>query len=416
MADAINRASDAAERAIKAEKEDLGEVTDSTIGSILDDEGKLLTIPQVVEVFHTSDLYFGYPPIDGFKLYRERTTSWILGSNLKTAKENHTLLTFSTMGGTGAISMAFRFAQTYGFEVLFPELGRPCYTDIANGASAYYRKYQLFDRDFKFNIKAVSDMVQEDKNRFKGFLLVINDPCQNPSGHTMSKEECQELFDTVSKINRTGGTRIAILWDVAYMSYAKESPAWLPMVCQADGAFTSLIAFSASKSFALYGLRLGMILGILPKGDEKTKDILFNIFARTAKQSYIVTDGLGMSALENVMSPEVAKSVKPQLTSMGNLLRDRGERMKAALDEQDISYLPYQEGFYLTAVVESNPEILSQFLEKRKVFLYPMQPRYLRISIAALKPGQEKTIARAIKLAENKAQDPEQVKRLKQER
>ncbi len=399
--------------ALKVENQTMTEITDSRVGAILDDEGELVTIPTVVDSFRTCDLSFAYPPIEGFKTFRERVTSWVLGPDLKVAKENHNLMSFSTVGGTTALWLAFRFAHIYGLEVLIPDLGRPCYTDLCNGASAYYRKYTVLDRENSFNLQAISDIIQEDKNKFKGFLLLINDPCQNPTGHSLSEDESKALFDLISRTNRLGATRVALLWDTCYLSFAQKRPAWLSLAAQANEAFTSLIAFSCSKNFAVYGMRVGMLLGILPKGDETLQDVMFNIFAKSVKQSYVVPDGLGMSALSYMLTADRAKKIRAELAPIAKTLTARGARMMAALDDQEIAYIPYQEGFYLTAICTANPDIVSDCLEQRKVFLYPLQPKYLRISIAALRPGQEKTIARAIKLAQAKAQDSEEIRKLR---
>lgn len=399
--------------ALKVENQTMTEITDSRVGAILDDEGELVTIPTVAESFRTCDLSFAYPPIEGFKTFRERVTSWVLGPDLKVAKENHNLMTFSTVGGTTALWLAFRFAQIYGLEVLIPDLGRPCYTDLCNGAAAYFRKYAVLDRENRFNLEAISDIIQEDKNKFKGFLLLINDPCQNPTGHSLDEEESKALFELISRTNRLGATRVALLWDTCYLSFTQKRPAWLSLAAQANEAFTSLIAFSCSKNFAVYGMRVGLLLGILPKGDETLQDVLLNIFAKTVKQSYVVPDGLGMSALSYMLATERAKKIRTELTPVVKILVERGARMMAALDEQQIDYIPYQEGFYLTAICGANPDIVSDFLEQKKVFLYPIQPKYLRISIAALRPGQEKTIARAIKLAQAKTNDSEEIRKLR---
>lgn len=395
-----------ASRAIELEKKSLQDITDITKGVILDDSGRRIVLPSVIQGFRDSELDFSYPPIDGTKKFRDLTTEWILGDNLEAAKQSHEMLSFATIGGTGAILMAFKFAQLYGYEVLLPDLGRPVYTDLANGALAYTRRYPLLNRNDRFNIEAVANIIQEDKQRFKGFLLVVNDPGQDPVGHTLTEEESQQIIDQANACNRLGGTRLAILWDVAYMSYSDARPTWLSRICQERDSFSSFICFSTGKSLACYGLRVGMILALLSKNSGELKTILFNTFAKTARQSYLIPDGVGMSAAVNVMSPQVLKNMRAEIAPLRTLLHERSVRMRKALADQNISYLPYDEGLFMTIAVNSNPELITKILKGKNIITTPMQPRYLRFSLASLPRGQEETIALKIREAEIEANSP----------
>ena len=373
-----------ASRAIELEKKSLQDITDITKGVILDDSGRRIVLPSVIQGFRDSELDFSYPPIDGTKKFRDLTTEWRLGDNLEAAKQSHEMLSFATIGGTGAILMAFKFAQLYGYEVLLPDPGRPVYTDLANGALAYTRRYPLLNRNDRFNI----------------------DPGQEPVGHTLTEEESQQIIDQANACNRLGGTRLAILWDVAYMSYSDARPTWLSRICQERDSFSSFICFSTGKSLACYGLRVGMILALLSKNSGELKTILFNTFAKTARQSYLIPDGVGMSAAVNVMSPQVLKNMRAEIAPLRTLLHERSVRMRKALADQNISYLPYDEGLFMTIAVNSNPELITKILKGKNIITTPMQPRYLRFSLASLPRGQEETIALKIREAEIEANSP----------
>lgn len=372
-------------------------VYDGTIGSMLDDNGKLVTLPSVVYSFtHAELLNFGYSPIDGFPEYKSNAVDWILKKHTKEAKENHTLFTFATLGGTGALFMGFKYAQQFGLEVLIPDLCRPCYVDLLNGAVCFYKKYRLLDEEGHFNLDSIADIVAEDKEKFKGFLILINDPCQNPSGRTLSPEEVDKIADFCTRTNLMGGTKIRVLWDATYIDYSKKEPAWIAKICSKDAAPTNLVAFSGSKTFGIYGLRLGLLLGLLPKDAESLAADLTEIFSRIALQTYVSPDGLGMSVIQGLMRPKKAAAIRKELLPLADTLRKRGETMIAALKAHEIECLPYQEGFYLVAKTKNDPVAVASYLEKENIFLYPMQPEFLRISIAALLPGQAEKLAKAL--------------------
>ena len=149
-----------------------------------------------------------------------------------------------------------------------------------------------------------------------------------------------------------------------------------------------------------------MILALLSKNSGELKTILFNTFAKTARQSYLIPDGVGMSAAVNVMSPQVLKNMRAEIAPLRTLLHERSVRMRKALADQNISYLPYDEGLFMTIAVNSNPELITKILKGKNIITTPMQPRYLRFSLASLPRGQEETIALKIREAEIEANSP----------
>lgn len=396
-----NSPSEAARKAVIEEREDLDESSQGLVGAVLDDQGRIITLPSVEHTFRDCDMWFGYPPVDGFGTYREEVTSWILEGDIASAQSNHGLLSFASVGGSGGLYLAFRLAQELGYEILYPQLGRDCYPDLCDGAFAYAKSYPAFGEDGLLDTAGIHDIIAEDKGNFRGFLLVINDPCQSPTGHTLSREESDALIDMVTRTNRLEGTRVAIVWDTSYLSFAASRPTWLSRICGSDVQFTNILVFSASKCFCIYGLRLGMLLCLTSRATPEVTDLIYNTFARVVRQTYRVPDGLGMAAVEKLISPENVERVRSEIAPIGNLLRERGARAMSALKSKGVDYIPYTEGFYLTATVRKDPEKIQNESEKRGLPVKAILPRYARISLASLRPGQEDEIADLISKFDN---------------
>jgi len=53
-------------------------------------------------------------------------------------------------------------------------------------------------------------------------LLIINDPCQNPSGYSMEMSEWHELIRILNKICKSG-IDVYLIHDIAYIDYFSET-------------------------------------------------------------------------------------------------------------------------------------------------------------------------------------------------
>ena len=110
-------------------------------------------------------------------------------------------------------------------------------------------------------------------------LLFLNDPCHNPTGYSMRPTEWRAVVERlVARAER--GAPIALLVDMAYFAYNAHDPrAFLRELLPLLGKVTLLFAWSASKTFTHYGLRVGALVACIPdpkaaRGDRSGVQLL----------------------------------------------------------------------------------------------------------------------------------------------
>ncbi len=249
-------------RKAKAEGQD---IVDGTIGMLMDDSGKLADLPAVTAQLR-EPLDLSYPPIAGDPAFTQGVFTWVFGKQAEKARLNNSVSVFGTLGGTGAVFMAMRFAGLERFEILGPGIGWPNYVTIAEANGLSYRPYGIFDDQGNFGFANIEKLVSRDAGKFRGFLIIVNDPCQNPTGYSLSPAEGQEIFDRLNAIADHYHTRIDVLFDVAYLDFAASRPTWIEKISRGEtGPVSSLIAFSCSKNFGVNGIRLAAPVALFPK-------------------------------------------------------------------------------------------------------------------------------------------------------
>src|SRR5690606_17433024 len=104
-----------------------------------------------------------------------------------------------------------------------------------------------------------------------------------------------------------------------------------------------LITFSASKSFAIYGVRLGGLIGL-----HQTKE-QHNFFKKDAledalgKWSTAPSVGVGIF---NQLALEKDKYIQ-SLTKLTNTLKTRGDIFLKEADQSNLDIYPYRGGFFV---------------------------------------------------------------------
>src|SRR5690606_10300837 len=114
-----------------------------------------------------------------------------------------------------------------------------------------------------FNLKDFEEQLAYLAKNQKKIIIVINDPCHNPTGFQLSEEEWQAIVKIVNKFDQN---EIILTFDLAYFDYDprgfKNARKTFEFFMDLKEHVQVLICFSASKSFAMYGVRLGGLIGL----------------------------------------------------------------------------------------------------------------------------------------------------------
>ena len=80
----------------------------------------------------------------------------------------------------------------------------------------------------------------------KRVIVIINDPCHNPTGYTLSLDEFKTIIDILNKYKDND---IVFLYDVAYLEYTSEKDNRIKMLelLRLEAHVITILAFSGSK-------------------------------------------------------------------------------------------------------------------------------------------------------------------------
>ena len=236
------------------------QLVNSTLGTFYGEDENLTVLSTVDKLFREIPAaeIFGYASgISGSNEYKEAVKENVLDIYKSSFDKSYIGVT-ATPGGTGAIHNTLKAYMDCGETVLLPEFMWEAYKSLAAANGLKYDTYTLFDRN-AFNISSFSEKVLKmAKNQHK-VLAVINDPCQNPTGYSLSFEEWQEVIEVLKEAAKYGD--VILLNDTAYIDYdfrgQDEARRYMTLFNGLPENILIMIAYSMSKSYTCYGVRVG---------------------------------------------------------------------------------------------------------------------------------------------------------------
>ena len=373
-------------------------IINGSIGVFLNEDGSLGKIGVACRALedHIADK-LGYPSSLGDSDYLDAVEHWVYEDHYDRIHELYHPFSGQTLGGTGAISIAYNLFLEEGEHVILPSFMWGNYTLLAEKARVSYVKYDLFDEKGHFNMGSLKARVSECLEKDGRALLIVNDPCQNPTGYCLSEEEYDSLFEILNEEGKKG--RLAVLFDIAYLSYyavPNSRCRLIDKLAEAKPNFLPLLAFSCSKVFSLYGLRIGALLGLASSSEEKQE--IENGFAAQARGTYSCPVGSAAYALSLAMRDTASREeALKEIARNKEILRERGEILLSELDKAHIDHYPYHSGFFLTIRVNKDANEVFASLKAKHIYIVPLNERDMRIALSGLSKEECVTLVRELK-------------------
>lgn len=268
-------------------------VIDASIGSLYGEDGVLVAFSSVFDHYdkipHTVKAAYAASFI-GNDNFRKEVYSWLFSDINSTLKHE----VVATPGGSGSISLTFQSMLEEGQTVIIPDIGWGSYKLMASQNNFNIKTYKMFDND-SFNITSFKDVINEVKEKQDKLLIVINDPCHNPTGYTMSKEEWKEVINFLNEVSKT--TPCIIIDDLAYIDYSfnlDNSRKYLELFNQINDKVMVILGFSCSKTLTSYGLRCGAAIILAQK--QQAVDEARIVFEKGARA---IWSNIPNAAMEN---------------------------------------------------------------------------------------------------------------------
>ena len=325
-------------------------VVDATIGSLYGEDGKIVAYKTIFDSFNEipDARKAGYAAgFQGNPDYRKLCKEWTLGK----ANVDLECSVIATPGGTGAVSLTMSEFLEVGETVIIPNIAWGSYALMAQDKQLNVARYEMFDGDH-LNLNSIKEQVNALKGKQNRIVLVVNDPCHNPSGYTMTSNEWEELIDFLNEVGKE--TPCIILNDIAYIDYAYDvahSRDYMKVFEKMSENVMVVIAMSCSKTCTSYGMRCGAaIICAHSKEDVREAEI---VFEKSARALWSNINNAAMINFVNVIENHEEEFMNEKGYYI-DLLKERSDIFIKEADECGLEYYPYKEGFFVTIKVEDN--------------------------------------------------------------
>ncbi|MDE2080056.1 MAG: aspartate/tyrosine/aromatic aminotransferase [Burkholderiales bacterium] len=360
------------------------------VGVYFDDQGRLPVLACVAaaeQQLLAAPRAKNYLPIDGIADYDRAVQVLVFGAG-NPAVAGGRVATVQALGGTGGLKVGADFLKRLRPDapVLISdpswENHRALFTQAGFAVSSY-PYYDAATRAVRFDA-----MLAALQAAAPGTIAVLHACCHNPTGCDLTPVQWQQ----VAQACRERG--LVPFLDMAYQGFGDgiaEDGAAVAQFLAADIDF--FVATSFSKSFSLYGERVGALSVVCASADEAARVLSqLKIVIRT---NYSNPPTFGARIVATVLTtPALRAQWEQELAGMRERIRAMRralvERLRAAGVAADLDYVTRQKGMFSYSGL-GRP----QMLRLRTEFgVYGLDSG--RICVAALNSGNVDTVARAI--------------------
>ncbi len=368
-------------------------VINATIGSLVDDEGNLIVLSSVDEVFKTLEPvdYADYAPIGGTAQFREAVKKAVFGSY---EPKGYTEAV-ATPGGTGALRNVISNYSEHGDKVLTTDWHWAPYNTIAGEIGRSVEVFDLFTEDRKFNVQSFGAKVNALLDVQSSLVVILNTPAHNPTGYSLTLDDWNSVAEVLKGVSKP----VALIVDAAYIDFAGDETEYrkfLPVLETLPENVLPVIAYSLSKTFTLYGTRCGAMICI-----AKTEEIAAE-FKKVCEFSSRGTWSNSTKAAQVILSriyddPQLLAKVSAQRAHYRDMLIARGRAFEEEAAKVGLEIVPFDAGFFVSIPCD-NPDAVSAKLEEQGLFIIPLA-KGLRVSVASISEEKCRKIPAMIKTA-----------------
>jgi aromatic-amino-acid transaminase len=365
-------------------------VVDGTLGVLRDDDGRLIVLPSVRRALAqvAPEDWAPYAPLDGESGYLDAVRQRVFGAGAAAAAGG--VVAVATPGGTGAVKLALGAFLEPGQAALTTSHHWQPYAEIA---AQHDRRLVTFDMfasaaagaagggvGVGIDVAALERALAGLAARQGRALLILNDPCHNPTGYCMTAADWAAIADVVEA--RARHTPVTLVLDAAYADYAEAGLSRArPALERLSGQVTIAVAWSASKSLTAYGLRVGALLAI-PAGRGGQRQLAAGL-TQASLAGWGNCNRGGMLAVERLLTdPTLSGAVVSERRAIIDLLDGRGRLFRLAAARLGLAHPRHERGFFATVLCRRAGPV-AQALRAEGALLVP-GPGALRIALSAV--------------------------------
>ena len=316
------------------------------VGVYYDDNGKLpllACVQKAEQAMMEKPSARGYLPIDGIAAYDSAVQALVFGAQSPSVQAKR-VATVQCLGGTGGLKVGADFLKRLNpqAKVLISdpswENHKALFTQAGFDVQAYpYDDAQALGVDFP---KMLASLASADP----GTIVVLHACCHNPTGYDITPSQWKQVVETLKAKGLTA------FLDMAYQGFGHgiaEDGAVIDLFVQAGLSF--FVATSFSKSFSLYGERVGALSVHCETADEAAKVLSqLKIAIRTNYSNPPIHGGSVVAAVLN--NPEWRRLWEGELAEMRVRIKEMRQKLveglKAAGVQRDMGFITQQIGMF----------------------------------------------------------------------
>ena len=284
-----------------------------------------------------------YIPIEGPNPYNSAVQNLLFGADSPLIKEGR-VVTAECLGGTGALRVGGDFVKRLdtGAPAAISAPSWENHRGIFESAGYQVLDYTYFDPktrgvDFDGMVKSLESFPAKT-------LVILHACCHNPTGADLTAEQWKKIISICQ-------TRQLIPFlDIAYQGFAsgiEQDGAAVRMF--ADSGMSFFVSSSFSKSFSLYGERVGA-LSIVTQSKEESARVLSQL-KRVIRTNYSNPPTHGAAIVATVLnSPTLRQMWEDELAEMRERIKAMrhglNQKLAASGVQQDFSFIEAQRGMF----------------------------------------------------------------------
>ncbi|MDE1891313.1 MAG: aspartate/tyrosine/aromatic aminotransferase [Betaproteobacteria bacterium] len=360
------------------------------VGVYTDENGKvplLECVKQAESLINNKQMPRGYLPIDGLALYNKEVQGLVFGKESSALKDER-VVSAQALGGTGGLKLGADFLKRFhgNAQVLISDPSWENHRALFETAGFTVNTYPYYDA--QTHGVNFSGMIEKLNQSPTGTIIVLHACCHNPSGVDLNDEQWIQIIKTVKERN------LVPFLDLAYQGFSRSIEEDGKVIkLFVESGITTFVSNSFSKSFSLYGERIGAFHIACQSKDEASR--VLSQLKRVIRTNYSNPPAHGAQIVATVLStPDLRALWEKELGHMRDRIKEMRtlfvSRLKEKLPQQDFSFVADQNGMF-------------SFSGLTKEQVHAMRDNYSvyavdsgRICVAALNNGNIDAVVNAI--------------------
>ena len=355
-------------------------VINATIGALLDDEGNLIVLSSVVDIFKnlTPNEFAEYAPISGTADFREIVKRDAFGQ----FQPKRFCEAIVTPGGTGAIRNTISNYSDRNDKILVADWFWSPYNTIAQEIGRSIETFQLFNEDRNFNHEDFEEKIEKLLKEQKRLVIILNTPAHNPTGYSLTDADWIKVLEVLGRMPQD--KKITLFVDTAYIDFAGDEEkyrSFLPILEKMPENVLPVIGHSLSKAYTIYGMRCGAMI-CMAKSQDVAEEFK-RVCEFSSRGSWSNCPRAPQVILTKIYGNEnLKRKVDEERKKFRDMLIRRGKAFESTAKEVGLEMVPFDAGFF-ASIPCNDPDAASALLEKEGIFLVPLS-KGLRVSVASV--------------------------------